>query len=67
MLLALFQWLAADMHIRVFNVFNYITLRAVLAALTALAISFVIGPVMIRRLTATKLANQCATMARKRI
>ena len=57
MLLALFQWLAADMHIRVFNVFNYITLRAVLAALTALAISFVIGPVMIRRLTAYKIGQ----------
>ena len=57
MLLALFQWLANDMHIRVFNVFNYITLRAVLAALTALAISFVIGPVMIRRLTAYKIGQ----------
>ena len=45
------------MHIRVFNVFNYITLRAVLAALTALAISFVIGPVMIRRLTAYKIGQ----------
>ena len=57
MLLALFQWLAADTHIRVFNVFNYITLRAVLAALTALAISFVIGPLMIRRLTAYKIGQ----------
>ena len=57
MLLALFQWLALDVHIRVFNVFNYITLRAVMAALTALAISFVIGPVMIRRLTAYKIGQ----------
>ena len=55
MLLALFQWLAQD--IRAFNVFNYITLRAVLAALTALAISFVIGPTMIRRLTAYKIGQ----------
>jgi len=33
-----------------FNVFNYLTLRAILAALTALSISFLIGPVMIRKL-----------------
>lgn len=57
MLLALFQWLAQDLHIRAFNVFNYITLRAVLAALTALAISFLIGPGMIRRLTAYKIGQ----------
>ena len=35
MLLALSQWLAQDA--RFFSVFNYITLRAVLACLTALA------------------------------
>jgi phospho-N-acetylmuramoyl-pentapeptide-transferase len=57
MLLALFQWLAQEQHIRVFNVFGYITLRAVLAALTALAISFVVGPGMIRRLTAYKIGQ----------
>ena len=57
MLLSLFQWLAQEQHIRVFNVFNYITLRAVLAALTALAISFVVGPGMIRRLTAYKIGQ----------
>lgn len=33
-----------------FRVFNYLTLRAILAALTALLISFVIGPWMIRTL-----------------
>ena len=33
-----------------FNVFSYLTLRAILAALTALVISFLIGPVMIRKL-----------------
>ena len=38
MLLALAQWLAQD--IRFFSVFNYITLRTVLAAMTALVISF---------------------------
>ena len=33
-----------------FNVFGYLTLRAILAALTALAISFIVGPYVIRRL-----------------
>src|SRR5512137_2477595 len=33
-----------------FNVFSYLTLRAILAALTALLISFLVGPVMIRKL-----------------
>ena len=55
MLLELAQWLAKD--IRAFNVFNYITLRAVLACLTALVISFVIGPAMIRKLTAYKIGQ----------
>jgi phospho-N-acetylmuramoyl-pentapeptide-transferase len=55
MLLALAQWLAQD--IRAFNVFNYITLRAVLAVLTALMISFLVGPAMIRRLTAMKIGQ----------
>src|SRR5512144_3420340 len=31
-----------------FNVFQYLTLRAILAALTALAISLLVGPTMIR-------------------
>jgi len=34
-----------------FSVFQYITLRAVLAAITALLISFLVGPFMIRRLS----------------
>ena len=55
MLLELAQWLAQD--IRAFNVFNYITLRAVLATLTALIISFVIGPSLIRRLTHYKVGQ----------
>jgi phospho-N-acetylmuramoyl-pentapeptide-transferase len=55
MLLELAQWLAKD--IRAFNVFNYITLRAVLACLTALLISFVVGPAVIRRLTAYKIGQ----------
>jgi phospho-N-acetylmuramoyl-pentapeptide-transferase len=34
-----------------FNVFQYLTLRTIFGVLTALIISFVVGPVMIRRLT----------------
>ena len=55
MLLALAQWLAQD--VRFFNVFNYITLRAVLAAMTALIISFVAGPRVIRWLAAKKIGQ----------
>jgi len=34
-----------------FNVFQYLTLRAILGVLTALSISFIVGPLMIRRLS----------------
>ncbi len=43
--------------VRAFNVFNYITLRAVLATLTSLVISFIVGPTMIRKLTAYKIGQ----------
>jgi len=55
MLLELARWLAHD--IRGFNVFNYITLRAVLATLTSLTISFVMGPALIRKLTYYKVGQ----------
>jgi phospho-N-acetylmuramoyl-pentapeptide-transferase len=55
MLLELFQWLAQD--VRAFNVFSYITLRAVLATMTALTISFVLGPAVIRWLAAKKIGQ----------
>ncbi len=55
MLLELAQWLAKD--IRAFNVFSYITLRAVLATMTALTISFVLGPPLIRWLTEKKIGQ----------
>ncbi len=55
MLLELAQWLAKD--VRLFNVFNYITLRAVLACLTALAVSLILGPYVIRKLTAYKIGQ----------
>lgn len=55
MLLELFQWLAQD--IRAFNVFSYLTLRAVLAAATALVIGLAAGPWVIRRLTELKIGQ----------
>jgi phospho-N-acetylmuramoyl-pentapeptide-transferase len=55
MLLSLTQWFAQD--VRAFNVFQYITLRAVLATLTALAISLLAGPAVIRKLTAYKIGQ----------
>ncbi len=55
MLLELAQWLARD--IRGFSVFNYITLRAVLAAMTALLIGLVFGPMVIRKLAAMKIGQ----------
>src|SRR3954466_7299854 len=55
MLLQLAQLLGKD--IPAFNVFNYITLRAVLACLTSLVLSFVVGPSMIRKLTAYKIGQ----------
>ena len=55
MLLEIAQYLSQD--IRAFNVFNYITLRAVLAALTALVISFLAGPAMIRKLATYKIGQ----------
>jgi len=55
MLLELFEWLARD--IRSFNVFSYLTLRAVLAAGTAMLIGLAAGPWVIRRLAALKIGQ----------
>src|SRR5512134_879046 len=55
MLLWLTELLAKD--IRAFNVFGYLTLRAVLATMTALVISFVIGPRMIAWLSRMKIGQ----------
>jgi phospho-N-acetylmuramoyl-pentapeptide-transferase len=40
-----------------FNVFNYLTMRAIMGALTALVISFIIGPRMIKRLQFNQLGQ----------
>ena len=48
--------------------FQYLTLRGILAAMTALAIAMVIGPRMISRAEpATRSASGCAATARSRI
>lgn len=44
-----------------FNVFQYLTLRAILGALTALVISFVVGPYMIRRLSFYQIGQHVRT------
>jgi phospho-N-acetylmuramoyl-pentapeptide-transferase len=49
MLLLLSQYLAE--YYSGFNVFQYLTLRAILGVLTALLISLLVGPLMIRRLS----------------
>lgn len=55
MLLLLSHWLAAS--VRGFHVFEYLTLRALLATLTSLGLSLWIGPTMIRHLTAYKIGQ----------
>jgi phospho-N-acetylmuramoyl-pentapeptide-transferase len=55
MLVWLTEILAKD--VRAFNVFGYITLRAVLATMTALIISFIVGPRMIAWLTRMKIGQ----------
>ena len=59
MLLELSQWLAKDY--RFFAVFNYITLRAVLATLTALLIGLAAGPWLIRTLAQLKIGQAVRT------
>lgn len=56
MLYSAFGWLA-DNYFRGFSVFEYITLRAVLACATALLIGLIFGPLVIRRLTALKIGQ----------
>ncbi len=46
-----------EQYARAFNVFGYITLRAVLATMTALVISFVVGPRMIQWLARMKIGQ----------
>jgi len=58
MLLTLAQWLQGlSPEFGYFRVFQYITFRAVMAALTALLIGLLAGPAVIRRLTALKIGQ----------
>jgi phospho-N-acetylmuramoyl-pentapeptide-transferase len=58
MLLSLAQWLQSiSPEFGFFRVFQYITFRAVMAALTALLIGLFAGPWVIRRLTALKIGQ----------
>lgn len=59
MLLSLAQWLQTlSPEFGVFRVFQYITFRAVMAALTALMIGLLAGPYVINRLRALKIGQQ---------
>jgi phospho-N-acetylmuramoyl-pentapeptide-transferase len=59
MLLSLAQWLQSlSPEFGVFRVFQYITFRAVMAALTALMIGLIAGPYVINRLRALKIGQQ---------
>jgi phospho-N-acetylmuramoyl-pentapeptide-transferase len=55
MLLTLTEWLSQWSS--GFTVFQYLTLRGILGVLTALAISLLVGPAMIRRLTALQIGQ----------
>ena len=56
MLLSLSHWLQGlSPELGFFRVFQYLTLRAVMAALTALLIGLIAGPFVIRRLVALKI------------
>jgi phospho-N-acetylmuramoyl-pentapeptide-transferase len=55
MLLIFFDWL--EQYVRAVSVFNYITLRAVMATLTALGLGLFLGPAVIRKLTELKVGQ----------
>ena len=52
MLLELAEWMAR--HFTSLHLFQYITFRAIMAALTALSVSLLLGPMLIRKLAALK-------------
>jgi phospho-N-acetylmuramoyl-pentapeptide-transferase len=59
MLLALAQWLQNDASF--LRVINYLTFRAVMAAITSLAIGLLCGPWVIRKLTSLKVGQAVRT------
>ena len=59
MLLSLAQWLQSlSPELGFFRVFQYLTFRAVMAAMTALLIGLIAGPFVIRRLKILKIGQQ---------
>ena len=50
-----------------FNIFNYLSFRAILGALTSLAICFLLGPSLIEKFTLNRLVNLSDLMALQRI
>ena len=59
MLLWLTHWLSH--YYRFFNVFDYLTFRTILGALTSLAISLCVGPMMIRYLSRYQIGQMVRT------
>ena len=55
MLLEFFEYLSN--YYSGFSVFQYITLRSILSALTAIVISFLIGPIVIEKLALRKVGE----------
>jgi len=58
MLYYLFDFLEKQFHPPGFGVFKYITFRSAMAAITALFISFVIGPIVIKKLHKHQIGEQ---------
>ena len=68
MLLSLAQWLQSlSPDLGFFRVFQYLTFRAVMAALTALLMGLAAGPWVIRRLTALKIGQHVSVPHEPRI
>ena len=62
MLIWLTQWLQAlSPELGFLRVFQYLTLRALMAAVTALLMGLIAGPVVIRRLTELKIGQPIRT------
>ncbi|MDD2712071.1 MAG: phospho-N-acetylmuramoyl-pentapeptide-transferase, partial [Simplicispira sp.] len=62
MLMWLAHWLqAVSPELGFFRAFQYLTLRAVMAAVTALLIGLIAGPRVIRHLTALKIGQPIRT------
>jgi len=55
MLLALTEYLAQ--YYSAFNVFSYLTMRAILGILTALSIALIVGPLMIKKLSVKQIGQ----------